>query len=96
MGREIKSNALATQTQKIYSSAFLNMQTKDKKGINNPMFGKIKSAETINKLQKIISVYDYKTKNFIAAYSTVECSKFFKMGKDTLTKYLNNGGCAVL
>ena len=25
---------------------------------------------------------------FIGSYSTVECSKFFKMGKDTLTKYI--------
>ena len=29
--------------------------------------------------------------SFIGAYPTVECSKTFKMGKDTLSKYLKSG-----
>ena len=29
-------------------------------------------------------------KKLIGVFSTVECSKHFKMGKDTLTKYLNS------
>lgn len=30
-------------------------------------------------------------KKFIGVYPTLLCSKEFKIGKDTLTKYLNNG-----
>jgi len=33
----------------------------------------------------------FKTKNLIGSYSTVQCSKELKIGKDTLTKYINNG-----
>ncbi len=76
---------------RIYSSEFISIETRNKKGINNPMFGIKKSAEIISKLHKLIYVYEYETKKFIGSYSTVECSKNFKMGKDTLTKYLNNG-----
>ena len=74
-----------------FSSEFLRYQIKDKSGINNPMYGIKKSAETITKLQKLVYVYEYDTKNFIGVYPTLICSKEFKMGKDTLTKYLNNG-----
>jgi hypothetical protein len=76
---------------KIFSPEFITMQTRNKKGKNNPMFGIKKSVETIAKLQKLVYVYESETKNFIGSYSTVQCSKEFKMGKDTLTKYLNNG-----
>lgn len=76
---------------KIFSSEFLSHQIKDKRGINNPMFGIKKSAETLIKLQKLIYVYESETTKFIGAYPTIQCSKEFKMGKDTLTKYLNNG-----
>ena len=74
-----------------FSSEFLKYQIKDKSGINNPMYGIKKSAETITKLQKLVYVYEYDTKKFIGIFPTVLCSKEFKMGKDTLTKYLNNG-----
>jgi len=67
------------------------MQTHNKFGVNNPQFGVKKSTETLAKLTKLVYVYDYLTKNLIGTYSTVQCSKEFKMGKDTLTKYLNNG-----
>ena len=67
------------------------MQTRNKKGSNNPMYGLVKSAATISKLQKLVYVYNYgEDPKFIGVFSTVECSKHFKMGKDTLTKYLNS------
>jgi hypothetical protein len=75
----------------VFSSEFISMQTRNKEGKNNPMYGIKKSADTIAKLQKLIYVYEYNTKNLIGSYPTVQCSKKFKMGKDTLTKYLNNG-----
>jgi len=71
-----------------FSKAFLEMQTKNKVGKNNPQFGKIKSAITIAKL---VYVYNSEDKSFIGTYSTVQCSKVFHMGKDTLSKYLKNG-----
>lgn len=56
------------------------------------MFGVVKSPATIKKLQKLVYVYEADTQKLIGcvAFSTVECSKHFKMGKDTLTKYLNS------
>ena len=35
-------------------------------------------------------VYEADTLKFIGLFPTVECIKHFKMGKDTLTKYLNS------
>lgn len=86
-----RTGRLNPMYNKVFSPEFLNNQIKDKTGINNPMHGKIKSYETLIKLQKLVYVYESDTKNFIGAYPTVICSKEFKMGKDTLTKYLNNG-----
>jgi hypothetical protein len=76
---------------KEFSLEFLKHQLKNKSGVNNPKFGIKKSVETITKLQKLIFVYEYDTNNFIGVFPIVICSKKFKMGKDTLTKYLNNG-----
>nr|AYE93366.1 GIY-YIG homing endonuclease [Termitomyces sp.] len=73
-----------------FSPEFIAMQTRDRKGINNPMFGVKKSPETIAKLQKLVYVYEAETLKFIGVFSTVECVKHFKLGKDTLTKYLNS------
>lgn len=73
------------------SKEFLEMQLKDRKGINNPLFGKIKSPSTIAKITKIIYVYNCLDMSLIGEYSTVNCSKEFKMGKDTLTKYIKSG-----
>jgi hypothetical protein len=64
---------------------------KNKVGKNNPQFGKIKSAITIAKLTKLVYVYNSEDKSFIGTYSTVQCSKVFHIGKDTLSKYLKNG-----
>ena len=76
---------------KSYSKEFINMQIRDKRGKNNPMYGLKKTAITIEKITKKVYVYDYETKILIGIFSTVECAKFFKIGKDTLTKYLKNG-----
>jgi group I intron endonuclease len=86
-----RSGKLNPMYGKLFSTEFINMQICDKKGKNNPMYGLKKSAFTIEKISKKVYVYDYETKNLIGSYSTVECSKYLKMGKDTLTKYLNNG-----
>jgi len=73
------------------SKEFLEMQTKDRSGINNPLYGKIKSASTIAKLTKLVYVYNSEDMSFIGKFSTVNCSKEFNMGKDTLSKYIKNG-----
>jgi hypothetical protein len=52
---------------------------------------KKKSAETLAKITKLIYVYDSQTKILRGTYSTLQCSKEFKIGKDTLTKFLKNG-----
>ena len=77
------------------------MQTRDKKGLNNPLFGKNKSANTLvlwpevldrrAKLYKLIYVYKAEDNTLLGVYPTVECSKTFRIGKDTLTKYLKSG-----
>ena len=74
---------------KTYSPEFISMQTRNKKGINIPMFGIKKTPITIAKLQKLVYVYEVDTLKNIGVFSTVECIKHFKMGKDTLNKYLN-------
>ena len=76
---------------KIKSPEFIGMQIRDKKGSKNPQFGVKKIPETIFKLTKLVYVYDFLNMNLIGVYSTVNCSKQFKMGKDTLYKYINNG-----
>lgn len=73
------------------SKQFLEMQTKDRSGSNNPLYGKVKSALTITKLTKLVYVYNSEDNSFIGEYSTINCSKEFNMGKDTLTKYIKNG-----
>lgn len=75
---------------KTFSPEFLAMQTRSKKGINNPMYGTIKSSATKAKIQKLIYVYEADTLKLIDVLPTVKCIKQFKLGTDTLTKYLNN------
>ena len=84
-----RSGNLNPMFGKNFSPEFLEMQNKDKKGINNPMYGVIKSEATIAKLQKLIYVYEAETKNLINVLPTVECIKQFKIGKATIYKYLN-------
>lgn len=76
---------------KQFSSEFLYMQTRDKNGSNNPQFGKKKSAITLAKITKLVYVYNAEDMTHIGTYPTVECSKTFKMSKDTLTKYIKLG-----
>ena len=73
------------------SKEFLEMQFKNKKGSNNPLFGKIKSPTTLTKINKTVYVYNCLDLSLIGEFSTVNCSKYFKMGKDTLTNYIKNG-----
>jgi len=56
-----------------------------------PQFGVIKSSYTIEKLTKLVYVYNSVDMSYIGSYSTVQCSKEFNIGKDTLSKYLLNG-----
>lgn len=86
-----RSGKLNPMYGKTFSVEYLKMQTRNKSGKNNPLFGVKKSAETLAKLTKLIYVYNFQTHKLIGIYSTIQCSKNFKMGKDTLTKYLKNG-----
>lgn len=86
-----RSGKLNPMFGKKFSTEFINMQFRNKAGINNPQFGLKKSALTIAKITKLVYVYDFETKNLIGFYPTVQCSKEFKIGKDTLTKYIKNG-----
>lgn len=74
---------------KTSSLEFINIQTRDKNGINNPMYGRKKSIKTITKLQKLIYVYNADSSKLIGIYPTVQCTKNFKTGKGSLTKYVN-------
>jgi hypothetical protein len=73
------------------SLEFKYMQTRNKKGINNPLFGTKKSAITLAKITKLVYVYNAEDMSYVDIYPTVKCSKTFKIGKDTLSKYLNSG-----
>ena len=56
---------------KTFSPEFISMQKRDKKGINNPMYGIKKSSATIAKLQKLVYVYEAETLKNIGVFSTV-------------------------
>lgn len=90
-----RSGSLNPMSGKIFSSEFLAIYPKDKKknkmGINNPNYGKKKSVLTLSKITKLVFVYNSKDLTHLATYSTIECSKVFKMGKDTLQKYILSG-----
>lgn len=86
-----RTGTLNPMSGKEFSPEFIFMQQRDKKGINNPLFGTKKSAITLAKLTKLVYVYNAEDMFFIGAYPTVECSKTFKIGKDTLSKYLKSG-----
>jgi hypothetical protein len=62
---------------------------KDKRGKNNPMYGKSHRPETLAKLSKKVYVYDAKDseKTLIRVYNgTVEAKKDLHMGYETLKK----------
>jgi group I intron endonuclease len=88
---EIKKGDKNPMFGKTKSDAFIYNQLKDKSGENNPMFGKTKQEETLNKLRKMIFVYDV-TKDYklIGVYPTVMCTRVFKMCNNTLKKRILN------
>jgi group I intron endonuclease len=86
-----RSGKLNPMFGKIFSEEFVAMQKRNKIGKNNPQFGITKSPTTIAKLTKLVYVYNSVDKTFLGSYSTVQCANEFKMGKDTLAKYLLNG-----
>ena len=89
-----RSGTLNPMSGKQLSPEFIYMQKRDKKGINNPLrrpFGKKKSTITLAKLIKLVYVYNLEDMSLIGVYPTVECSKKFYIGKDTLSKYLRSG-----
>ena len=49
------------------SAEFIAMQYKNKKGINNPLYGLHKSKETLDKIIKLVYVYDSISTSFIGA-----------------------------
>jgi group I intron endonuclease len=86
-----RSGSLNPMYDRKKSKEFLKMQNRDKSGINNPLYGKVKSILTISKITKLVYVYNSQNMSFIGGFSTVNCSKNFSMGKNTLTKYIKNG-----
>jgi hypothetical protein len=62
------------------------MQIRDRSGNSNPIFGKLKSYSTLAKLTKLVYVYNCLDLSLIGEFSTINCSKYFKLGKDTLNK----------
>ena len=76
---------------RIKSKEFIEMQYKDRSGNKNPLFGKTKSPSTIAKITKLVYVYNCLDMSLIGEFSTVNCKKQFKLGVDTLTKYIKNG-----
>jgi len=86
-----RSGQLNPMAARTFSPAFVAMQSRSKVGRKNPQFGVIKSPRTIARLTKLVYVYNSVNMSNIGSYSTVQCSKEFKMGKDTLSKYLLSG-----
>lgn len=87
-----KKGCLNPMYNKAKSKEFIDQQSRDKTGLNNPMFGKTHSPTTLAKLTKLVYVYDIENNNaFLGSFGTVECSKRFNIGKDTLAKCLLPG-----
>ena len=88
---ELKKGDLNPMFNKPKSAAFIAEHIRDKSGINNPMFGKTKSEETLSKLRKMIFVYDV-TQNYklLGVYTTVMCTRIFKLCNNTLAKRIKN------
>ena len=86
-----RSGKLNPMSGRTFTPEFIEMQKRNKAGVNNPLYEVVKSPSTIAKITKLIYVYDAENMNYIDSFSTVECLKEFKMGKDTLSKYLLKG-----
>jgi len=83
--------SLNPMSGKQFSPEFLHMQTRNKAGINNPNYGVKKSTTILAKIIKLVYVYNSEDMNYIGSFPTVVCSKTFKIGKDTLSKYIKSG-----
>jgi hypothetical protein len=57
------------------SKEFIERQIRDKSGINNPQYGRMKSNETIAKLTKLVYVYSDSDMSNVGQFSTTNCSK---------------------
>jgi len=75
------------------SPQFVEMQTRDKSGSNNPQYGVIKSPETIAKLRKLVTVCRESDGALVGHYPTVQCKELFNIGYDTMIKCIKTG-CA--
>jgi hypothetical protein len=77
---------------KQFSSEFLYMQTRNKKGKINPNYGAKKSTTTLAKIIKLVYVYNSEDLNYIGSFPTVVCSKTFKIGLFFIrSKYIKSG-----
>ena len=76
--------------RRVKSPEFIDWQTRDKTGINNPQFGVVKSERTIAKLTNLVYVYS-RDLVLIGSYSTTQCLATYNIGSDTLYKYLKSG-----
>lgn len=79
---------------RVKSKEFIEMQNRDNSGKNNRNYGKIKSPSTLAKITKLVYVYNSSFAPrliLIGTFPTVQCSKHYAMGKDTLNKYIQNG-----
>lgn len=69
------------------SKEFIENMLKDKKGIYNPMFGKIKSKETLAKFRKTVYVYN-SDKVLVNYYESIGLAvKYLHISSETLKKY---------
>lgn len=63
---------------------------RDKTGVNNPMYGKPKSPETLAKLSKKVYVYDSNTKELVCSYDSYKSAvKNLGVSYETIKKYLD-------
>jgi hypothetical protein len=69
------------------SSEFIEQMYRDKSGSNNPMWSKIHSEETLNKMRKNVYVYDTTSKKLIKKYdSSIMVKKDLNSGKSSFSK----------
>jgi len=59
----------------------MEMQSRDKSGINNPNYGNLKSSATLAKFTKLVYVYNSSDMSLIGEFSTVKCYNNLKMEK---------------
>jgi group I intron endonuclease len=71
------------------SKEFTAYMNKDRRGSNNPMFGKYKSEETLAKLRKKVYIYG-SSRQFIKCYDSVGFAiKDLRITSHTIKKYLD-------